>query len=39
MNVPCLPESAEVAKQRVSTDTQALHAYLLEILPPIGAHV
>jgi hypothetical protein len=38
MNVPHLPESAEVAKQSVSMDPHALHARFLEILPRIETH-
>jgi hypothetical protein len=33
-----LPESAEVANQRVSLDTQALHAHFLSLLPRIQTH-
>jgi hypothetical protein len=38
MNAPSLPQSSEVASQRVSTNPQALHAHFLEILPRIVTH-
>jgi hypothetical protein len=38
MNVPYLPESAEVAKPRASTNPQALHTHFLAILPRIETH-
>jgi hypothetical protein len=38
MNAPHLPESIEVARQRVSTNPRALHAHFLAILPRIETH-